>query len=121
MQCCLEPLRQYCIGFSAVKCCPNSIKTTLHWIFSNTMLSGAFQATLHRVLTCPMLSGASQTALHIYIYIYIYIYLYIYIYTLEKMLKLITISSQFETRIFFTIESQAEDVDNKVCYLLFIY
>ena len=113
MQCCLEPLRQYCIGFSAVKCCPNSIKTTLHWIFSNTMLSGAFQATLHRVLTCPMLSGASQH--------YIYIYIYIYIYTLEKMLKLITISSQFETRIFFTIESQAEDVDNKVCYLLFTY
>ena len=35
------------------------------------------------------------------------------------MLKLITISSQFETTIFFTIESQAEDADKKnvICYL----
>ena len=37
------------------------------------------------------------------------------------MLKFITISSQFETTIFFTIDSQAEDADNKGCYLLFIY
>ena len=37
------------------------------------------------------------------------------------MLKLITISSQFENTIFFIIESQAEDVDNKECYLLSIY
>ena len=37
------------------------------------------------------------------------------------MLKLITISSQFETTIFFTIESQAEDADKKQCYLLSIY
>ena len=47
MQCCLEPLREYCIGFSAVNCCPTSIKTTLHAIFSDAMLSGAFRATLH--------------------------------------------------------------------------
>ena len=36
------------------------------------------------------------------------------------MLKLITISSQFETTTFFTIESQTEDANNKECYLLFI-
>ena len=81
MQYYLEPLRQYCIGFSAVNCCPNSIKTTLHGMFPDAMLSGAFRRTLRRVLTCAMssqeyqgkitqdyfyamLPGASQTPLH---------------------------------------------------------
>ena len=45
MQCCLEPLSQYSIGFLAVKCCPNSIKTTLHGIFSDAMLFGASRTT----------------------------------------------------------------------------
>ena len=36
------------------------------------------------------------------------------------MLKLITISLQLETS-FFTIESQAEDEDNRECYLLIIF
>ena len=37
------------------------------------------------------------------------------------MLKLITISLQLETTVFFTIESQAEDEDNRECYLLIIF
>ena len=32
-----------------------------------------------------------------------------------------TISSQFETTISFTIKSQAEDAENKECYLFIIY
>ena len=38
-----------------VQCCPKSIKTTLHKIFSFAKLFGAYWATLHRVLTCAML------------------------------------------------------------------
>ena len=81
MQYSLAPLRQYRIEFSAVNCCANSIKTTLHGIFTDAMLSGAFRALLHRVLTYSMssqeyqgkiaqdlfdamLSGASRTTLH---------------------------------------------------------
>ena len=60
MQYYLEPLRQYCIGFSAVNCCPNSIKTTLHGMFPDAMLSGAFRRTLRRVLTCAMSSQEYQ-------------------------------------------------------------
>ena len=39
-----------------MQCCPKSIKTTLHRIFSFAMLSGTTQITLHRILTYPMLS-----------------------------------------------------------------
>ena len=56
MQSCLEPLRQHCIRFLLVQCCPKSIKTTLHRIFSCAMLSGASRATLLRVFGCEILS-----------------------------------------------------------------
>ena len=56
MQSCLERLEQHCIGFSAVQCYPKSIKTTLDKIFSDAMLSEAFQITLHWVFTCAMFS-----------------------------------------------------------------
>ena len=56
MLCCPESLGQHCIGFLPVKCCPKSIKTKLHMIFTYAILSGASQTTLHRDLTCPMLS-----------------------------------------------------------------
>ena len=57
MQSCLEPLRKHCIGFKlAVQCCPKSIKTTLHGIFSYVKMSGASRTTLHMVFTCAMLS-----------------------------------------------------------------
>ena len=84
VKCYLEPLEQHCIGprlhkpltlnetFSlckvvwslsatlhrvlAVQCCPKSIKTTLHRVFSYGKLSGASRALLDWVLTCAMLS-----------------------------------------------------------------
>ena len=56
MQFCLEPLGQYCIGFSPVQCYSKSIKTTLNRIISYAMLSRATQTTLHKILTCAMLS-----------------------------------------------------------------
>ena len=56
MQSCLEPLRQDYIEFSDVQCCPKSIKTKLHRIFSYAMLSGAFWTTLHKGFNCAMLS-----------------------------------------------------------------
>ena len=37
------------------------------------------------------------------------------------MLKLIIISLQLETTVFFTIEIQAEDADNRECYLLIVF
>ena len=54
MQCCLEPLGQYCIGFWPVQCYPKSIKRTLHSICSYTKLSGASWTTLHRVSSCAI-------------------------------------------------------------------
>ena len=84
VKCCLGPLEQHCIGprlhkpltlnetFSlckvvwslfatlhrvlAVQCCPKSIKTTLHRVFSYAKLSGASRAILDWVLTWAMLS-----------------------------------------------------------------
>ena len=61
MHYCLEPLGNYCIRFWPVQSCPKSIKTKLHRIFPDEILSGAFQATLHRVLTCAMLSRKYQS------------------------------------------------------------
>ena len=60
MQCCLEPLGQYGIGFLPVQCCPKSIKAKLHRIIFYEMLSGASRTTLHRVFTCAMLSHEYQ-------------------------------------------------------------
>ena len=54
MQSCLEPLRQHFIRFLLVQCCPKSIKTTLHRIFSCAKLSGASWATLLRVSSCEI-------------------------------------------------------------------
>ena len=56
MQCYLEPLGQYCIGFWPAQCYPKSIKTTVPRIFSYTKLSGAFSTTVNRVFSCAMLS-----------------------------------------------------------------
>ena len=56
MQSCLEPLGQHGKGFSVVQCYPNSIKTTLHKIFSDTKLSRASRTPLDKVLSCAMLS-----------------------------------------------------------------
>ena len=43
-----QPLRQHCKGFWSVSCCPRSIKTTLHRIFSYAMMSGAHRTILHK-------------------------------------------------------------------------
>ena len=56
MQCCLEPLGQYCIGFWPVKCYPKSIKTILHRISFYKRLPGASWTILHRVFRCAMFS-----------------------------------------------------------------
>ena len=34
VQCCLESLRQHCLGYLLAQCCPKSIKITLNRIFS---------------------------------------------------------------------------------------
>ena len=47
VQCCPEP--------QVAKCCPRSIKTTLHRVFSCALLSGASRTTLIRVFTSVML------------------------------------------------------------------
>ena len=44
MQCCLEPLGQDCIDFSAVQCCCMSIKAIMNKLFSYAMLSVASRA-----------------------------------------------------------------------------
>ena len=64
MQCCLKPLGQRCIGFSAVQCWVKSIKTTMNRVFSYAMFPGASRTTLHRVFTCALLFGASWKRLH---------------------------------------------------------
>ena len=56
MQCYVEPLGLYCIGFWPAQCCPKTIKTTLHRVFSYTKLSGASWTTLHKVFSCAMSS-----------------------------------------------------------------
>ena len=63
MQCCLEPLGQYCIGFWPVQCYPKSNKTTLHRICSYTKLSGASWTTLHRVSSCAIFPKSIKTNL----------------------------------------------------------
>ena len=56
IQSCLEALRQQCIEFLTVQCCPKTIKTTLNRVFSDAVFSGAFWTRLHRVLTREILS-----------------------------------------------------------------
>ena len=63
MQSCLEPLGQHCVGFSAMQCCPKSIKKTLHMTFSDAKLSRASWATLQRVFSCTMLSQQDQDSI----------------------------------------------------------
>ena len=78
VQCCLEPLEHFCIGFWHVQCCPKSFQTTLNktfpvqcclepleqhciWFFLCKGVPGvlrqhctASRTTLHRILTCVM-------------------------------------------------------------------
>ena len=44
------------INLFKIKIAKNIIQTTLHWIFSCAMLSGASWETLHRVFVCAVLS-----------------------------------------------------------------
>ena len=55
VQCCLEPLGQYCTKILPVQCCPKSFRTTLNSIFSSAMLSGISWTILHKDVTCAML------------------------------------------------------------------
>ena len=55
VQCCLEALRQHCIGFGPGQCCPKSIKTKLNKIISCVLLSGASKTTLHMVFICAII------------------------------------------------------------------
>ena len=56
MQSCLVPLGQYCLRFGHVRCGLESIKTKLHSVFSNAMLSGDSRTTLYLDFTSVMLS-----------------------------------------------------------------
>ena len=71
VQSCLQPLKQLCIGFWHVQCCPmwqcdmcKSFKTALNRIFSCAMLSGASGTILHKVFPVQMCPRSIKTTFY---------------------------------------------------------
>ena len=55
MACCLEPLKQYCIGFLTMQCCPKTIEAIAGFFLEQSFLQPLIQHCI-RVFTCAMLS-----------------------------------------------------------------